>query len=166
MWARGYFCCSAGNVTVEIIAGYIARQQDGRRHYNPACRYLLRLDTKLVVRREYAKGWRWCRECSTMVLGPNKMTIKYTDGRTVQGAILSRSDNVIRAALKVGDGAVKFTRLNGTWIAEDREPVQIEFAWQRHSRSEVVAEADGICSKELASRLILCCISSPGSGFE
>ena len=30
MWARGYFCCSTGNVTDEIIAEYIANQQDGR----------------------------------------------------------------------------------------------------------------------------------------
>ena len=26
MWARGYFCCSSGNVTDEIIAKYIAEQ--------------------------------------------------------------------------------------------------------------------------------------------
>ena len=30
MRARGYFCCSTGNVTDEIIAEYIANQQDGR----------------------------------------------------------------------------------------------------------------------------------------
>lgn len=26
LWARGYFCCSSGNVTDEVIAGYIANQ--------------------------------------------------------------------------------------------------------------------------------------------
>ena len=30
MWARGYFCCSTGNVTDEIIAQYIAHQTDDR----------------------------------------------------------------------------------------------------------------------------------------
>ena len=30
MWARGYFCCSTGNVTDEVIAEYIAHQQDDR----------------------------------------------------------------------------------------------------------------------------------------
>jgi putative transposase len=30
MWARGYFCCSTGNVTDEIIAEYIKNQQDDR----------------------------------------------------------------------------------------------------------------------------------------
>ena len=26
LWARGYFCCSSGNVTDEVIAKYIAEQ--------------------------------------------------------------------------------------------------------------------------------------------
>jgi REP-associated tyrosine transposase len=26
LWARGYFCCSSGNVTDEVIADYIANQ--------------------------------------------------------------------------------------------------------------------------------------------
>jgi putative transposase len=26
LWARGYFCCSSGNVTDEVIAEYIANQ--------------------------------------------------------------------------------------------------------------------------------------------
>ena len=30
MWARGYFCCSTGNVTDEIVAEYIANQADNR----------------------------------------------------------------------------------------------------------------------------------------
>jgi putative transposase len=30
MWARGYFCCSSGNVTDEIIAEYIANQNEER----------------------------------------------------------------------------------------------------------------------------------------
>jgi putative transposase len=30
MWARGYFCCSTGNVTDEMIAQYIAHQNDDR----------------------------------------------------------------------------------------------------------------------------------------
>ena len=30
MWARGYFCCSTGNVTDEMIAQYIADQTEDR----------------------------------------------------------------------------------------------------------------------------------------
>jgi putative transposase len=28
MWARGYFCCSSGNITDEIINNYIENQHD------------------------------------------------------------------------------------------------------------------------------------------
>jgi putative transposase len=28
MWARGYFCCSSGNITDEIIKNYIENQHD------------------------------------------------------------------------------------------------------------------------------------------
>ena len=28
MWARGYFCCSSGNVPDEVIKQYIAQQED------------------------------------------------------------------------------------------------------------------------------------------
>ena len=30
LWARGYFCCSSGNVTDEVIAEYIANQSHDR----------------------------------------------------------------------------------------------------------------------------------------
>jgi putative transposase len=30
LWARGYFCCSSGNVTDEVIAEYIATQSHDR----------------------------------------------------------------------------------------------------------------------------------------
>ena len=30
MWARGYFCCSTGNVTDEMVAEYIANQTENR----------------------------------------------------------------------------------------------------------------------------------------
>jgi putative transposase len=29
LWARGYFCCSSGNVTDQVIADYIANQGQG-----------------------------------------------------------------------------------------------------------------------------------------
>jgi putative transposase len=30
LWARGYFCCSSGNVTAEVIAEYIANQNESQ----------------------------------------------------------------------------------------------------------------------------------------
>jgi len=117
--------------------------------------YGVRLDSQTPGSAAVRQGLAWRLELSHDGSGSKKMTIKYADGRTVQGVILSGSDNIVRAALKGGGSdTVEFTNQSGTWIAEDCEPVQIEFAWQRRSRSEVVAEADCICSKELASRLI------------
>ena len=49
-----------------------------------------------------------------------------------------------------------FTRIHGTWISEEIEPVAIEFAWQRRGTSPSTSEDDCVCSKGLATRLIEC----------
>ena len=89
------------------------------------------------------------------------MTIKYADGRTMEAVILSRDDKAIRAAVIGGDDAVLFTCVNGTWVSEDCEPVELQFEWQRQSPKAPVSVADCICSQELADRLILA-LFSPG----
>ena len=82
------------------------------------------------------------------------MTIKYADGRTMEGFILSRNDKTMRVAVKDGGDAVVLSCVNGTWTTEDCEAVEVEWEWQKHSRKKTVAESDCICSKELAARLI------------
>jgi hypothetical protein len=82
------------------------------------------------------------------------MTIRYTDGRTLEAVLLSRTEKTLRVAAKNTDDVQVFTDINGTWVSEDCEPVRIDFEWQRHSREEAVAEADCICPQELASRLL------------
>ena len=82
------------------------------------------------------------------------MTIAYADGRTLEAVLLARTDNTLRVAVKNADDVLVFSDVNGTWVSEDCEPVRIEFAWQLHSREAAVAEADCICPKELASRLM------------
>src|ERR1035437_392723 len=93
------------------------------------------------------------------------MTIAYADGRTLEAVLLARTDNTLtvavkntentlRVAVKNTDDVLVFSGVNGTWVSEDCEPVRIEFAWQLHSREAAVAEADCICPKELASRLM------------
>ena len=82
------------------------------------------------------------------------MTIRYADGRTLEAVVLSRTDNTLRVAAKNTDDVLVFSDFNGTWVSEDCEPVRIEFAWQFHSLEVAVAQADCICSKELASRLM------------
>ncbi|MGA3097304.1 MAG: hypothetical protein ABSF25_12670 [Bryobacteraceae bacterium] len=82
------------------------------------------------------------------------MTIRYADGRTSEAVILSRTENTMRVAIKGSDDVAEFVSVDGAWLSEDLGPVQVEFAWQRHGRQNVIAEADCICPSELASRLI------------
>ncbi|HUP04700.1 MAG TPA: hypothetical protein VMU19_11970 [Bryobacteraceae bacterium] len=82
------------------------------------------------------------------------MTIRYTDGRTQEAVLLSRTDTTIRVAAKGTDDVQVFTEINGTWVSEDCEPVRIEFEWQRQASLESIDEADCICSSELANRLL------------
>jgi len=82
------------------------------------------------------------------------MIIKYQSGKEIEAAILTRDEHTLRVAVNGGDDAVEFTEINGVWVSEDCEPVQIEFAWQRRGRLPEPSEADFICSQELAARLL------------
>src|ERR1035438_2032788 len=87
-------------------------------------------------------------------VGDGAMIIRYADGRTHEAVLLSHTDNTLRVAAEDTDDVQVFSDINGTWVSEDCEPVRIDFEWQRHSREEVIAEADCICPKELAARLM------------
>ena len=82
------------------------------------------------------------------------MVIRYANGKSQEGILLARNENRMRVALKDGEDVAEFTEINGVWISEDCEPVQVEFAWQKKSKQAAVTEADCICSHELAARLI------------
>jgi hypothetical protein len=47
-----------------------------------------------------------------------------------------------------------FTRIHGTWVSEDLEPVAVRFAWERRTAAHPFSDSDCICSKELAAQLI------------
>lgn len=84
----------------------------------------------------------------------DKIAIRYCAGKTVDGIILSRHETTIRVAVEGGDDAVVLTCVNGTWISEDWEPVEVQFHWQPCSGNETITESDCICPQELAARLI------------
>ena len=81
------------------------------------------------------------------------MTIRYLDGKAMEGVTLARTANTMRVAIKGGDDAVEFIKVHGTWISEDCEPVTLEYGPRRHAPATLSA-ADCTCSRELASRLI------------
>ena len=81
------------------------------------------------------------------------MTITYANGQTIKAAVVVRSENWMRLVLAGTEDVTEFNLVNGTWISEDCEPVQIEFGPARLVYREY-KEEDFVCSKELASDLI------------
>ena len=82
------------------------------------------------------------------------MIITYANGRTIHGVILTQNHDTIRVAVDGGHDAVQFTKLFGTWVSDDCEPVQIRFEWERTAPKAEVSVEDCICPKELAAELI------------
>jgi hypothetical protein len=82
------------------------------------------------------------------------MTIHYSDGKALEAVLLTRTETTIRAAVQGADDVTEFSKINDAWVSEDCEPVRIVFAWQRQKFAETVTEADCICSRELATRLL------------
>ena len=85
--------------------------------------------------------------------------ITYLNGTTLKAILLAYDQNVIRAVAPGGDDVLVFTRIHGTWISEEIEPVTIEFEWQRRATTPVPSEDECICPKELAAQLIQALLS-------
>jgi hypothetical protein len=82
------------------------------------------------------------------------MNIKHPDGHVTEALILSRTSSAMRVVLKGCDDSTQLTAVNGAWFLEDREPVQLEFAWEKKARAAEPKADDCVCSAELASRLV------------
>jgi hypothetical protein len=82
------------------------------------------------------------------------VTITYPNGTALEAVVLSHEEHEIRAIAAGGDAVLAFTRIHGTWISEEIEPVTIEFAWERRWTSPAASEDTCICPKALAARLI------------
>jgi len=96
----------------------------------------------------------------------NIMKIRYADGRSIEGVTLARTANTMRIAVKGSEDAAEFINVHGTWISEDCEPVTMEYGPRRNAPA-TLSEADCICSRELAARLIdLLLTSSAEAEFE
>jgi hypothetical protein len=82
------------------------------------------------------------------------VTITYLNGTVCKATVLSHADDEIRAITPGCDEILAFTRIRGTWISEELEPVAIEFEWQRTGQSPATSERDCICPKDLAAHLL------------
>jgi hypothetical protein len=81
------------------------------------------------------------------------MNIRFSNGTTRHAALLTRTQETLRIAMEGDEDVTGLRLVNGTWVTDDCEPVQVEFAWESPRRPEVT-EADCICPPELALRLV------------
>ena len=104
-----------------------------------------------MERQGLVRAWSWAHNAI--------VTITYPNGIILEAIVLSHEENEIRAIVAGCDDVLAFTRIHGTWISEEIEPVAIEFAWQRRGTSPSTSEDDCVCSKKLAARLIAMLLS-------
>ena len=82
------------------------------------------------------------------------MIIRYSNGQSFEAALLTQTDSQMRIALQGSEDVLELQRINGTWITDECEPVQVESAWTRQSLLDTISEDDCICSPELAAKLL------------
>ena len=80
------------------------------------------------------------------------MTIHYRDGRTAEAVLLTLTDDVVRLAVKGAGDVEIFTKVNGTWISEQCEPVTLRLG-KPQPPPPVLREEDFICPAALAAHL-------------
>ncbi len=54
--------------------------------------------------------------------------INYSNGRMLQGIVLSFGTQVMRAAIKDSDDVAEFRLIHNVWVSEDCEVVRFDFA--------------------------------------
>jgi hypothetical protein len=82
------------------------------------------------------------------------MTIRYSNGYQIEAILLSRTENSMRVAPQGSDDVLHLNQINGTWVSEDCEPVQVDFSWAKQDDMPVVTLDNCICSKDLAAQLL------------
>ena len=82
------------------------------------------------------------------------MTITYADGSTVDALLLSSGEKTMRVAIAGEDDVRVFSSVDRVWRAENGEPVELTFAWEKDAPAPLPEESHFICSKELGRQLI------------
>ena len=90
------------------------------------------------------------------------MKITYPNGTVVEALLLSRGQETLRVVVPGDDDTRTYNLAGGAWRSDKGEPVHIELAWDRRSDSGVPGEAEFVCSKKLASRLMSLLVSYSG----
>src|SRR5674476_1259454 len=99
-----------------------------------------------MERQGLVRAWSWAHNAI--------VTITYPDGTVLEAIVLAHEENEIRAIATGCDDVLAFTRIHGTWISEEIEPVTIEFGGRRRGASPFAPGEVCFSPKPLASRLI------------
>jgi hypothetical protein len=62
--------------------------------------------------------------------------VKYHNGQTRQGVLLTLGGQSIRVALQGCDDVVEYRQINGRWISEDCEVVTFDFSERLHDTED------------------------------
>jgi hypothetical protein len=89
-----------------------------------------------------------------MDLEARHMTIRYSNGHTLEAVLLSKTETSMRVALQGSEDVLEIKNLNGAWITEECEPVNVDYVWSRQSLLDEISEDDCICTPELAAKLL------------
>ena len=79
------------------------------------------------------------------------MTIIYPGGTAVEALVLSVNPGSLAVAVAGRNQVRRFERVDGDWISEAGEPVQVRYAPQTDATT---AESDFVCPKKLGRQLI------------
>jgi hypothetical protein len=82
------------------------------------------------------------------------MTIRYTNGQTLEAVLLSQTPTTMRLAVQGHDDIVVLTRISDVWVSDECDAVQVGCSWTVQLAKTEVTEADCICSHDLAAHLI------------
>jgi hypothetical protein len=81
------------------------------------------------------------------------MTLRFQSGLVKNALLLSRGEDVIRVALEDQEDAIEISRLNGVWVTQECEPVELGHA-EPDRPSSTQDDADCICPPEVVAQLI------------
>jgi hypothetical protein len=81
------------------------------------------------------------------------MTLRFQSGLVKNALLLARGEDVIRVALEHQEDAIEISRLNGVWVTQECEPVELGYTEQRREAS-TPDDSDYICPPEVAAELL------------
>jgi hypothetical protein len=82
------------------------------------------------------------------------MFVKYADGRVMEAVILSYRGETLRLVGRGAEDVLECTRVNGKWVSEECEVVDLDFGNGRPVTNASCSDQEFLCSPSLAARLL------------